>query len=132
MMHIQLQAHYYDQYCKLQLYNSVSCSTAWTMRRTHKEFVVNIVKSEILKTRLGIEILTDRAPCLVGKKKALSVFIKVICIWMPLMKWAILFIIIYETEKAVAKSMDQSASRKQRNKEVFYDMPPLRGGLDYV
>ena len=51
---------------------------------------------------------------------------------MPLMKWAILFIIIYETEKAVPKSMDQSASRKQRNKEVFYDMPPLRGGLDYV
>ena len=49
-----------------------------------------------------------------------------------LMKWAILFIIIYETEKAVPKSMDQSASRKQRNKEVFYDMPPLRGGLDYV
>ncbi len=75
MMHIQLQAHYYDQYCKLQLYNLVSCSTAWTMRRTHKEFIVNIVKSEILKTHLGIEILTDRASCLVGKKKALSVFI---------------------------------------------------------
>ncbi len=51
---------------------------------------------------------------------------------MPLMKWAILFIIIYEMEKAVPKSMDQSASRKQRNKEVFYDMPLLRGGLDYV